>query len=239
MTNEELVYLYQQGDKTALNDLIEQNTGIVYKLVNKFYVEGTNSIDKEDLEQEGYLGLIVAADKYKFDVEHPCKFITYAVYWIYQKIQRYMKQKNTNNEISLNTSISKNGDNEIMDYIEGVDYSFENVEEKLYNQQLHQELEDVMNEHNTLKEREIIKFHYGWDNIKCMSLYEIGDILGITGERARQLKDNALRTIRNSKWARKKAIEIYGQKKRKAVYSIPGTVRSISFAERYLSNGVI
>ena len=31
MTNEELVF-YQQGDKQALDSLIEQNKGIIYKL---------------------------------------------------------------------------------------------------------------------------------------------------------------------------------------------------------------
>lgn len=50
MTNEELVF-YQQGDKQALDSLIEQNKGIIYKLVNRFYVEKTNSIDIDDLEQ--------------------------------------------------------------------------------------------------------------------------------------------------------------------------------------------
>lgn len=51
MTNEELVQLYQNGDKQALNELVENNTGIVYKLANKFYVNMTSSIDKDDLIQ--------------------------------------------------------------------------------------------------------------------------------------------------------------------------------------------
>src|SRR3712207_7622501 len=93
MTNEELVYLYQQGDKQVLDSLIEQNKGIVYKLVNKFYVEGTNSIDKEDLEQEGIIGLIIAAGKYDLNNPKKAKFITYAIHWIYSKINRYIKQR--------------------------------------------------------------------------------------------------------------------------------------------------
>ena len=56
MTNEELVELYQGGDKKALDLIIDQNKGMVYKLVNKFYTEDTSSIDKDDLEQEGFMG---------------------------------------------------------------------------------------------------------------------------------------------------------------------------------------
>lgn len=35
MSNEELVLLYQQGNKKALESLIEANEGIVKKLANK------------------------------------------------------------------------------------------------------------------------------------------------------------------------------------------------------------
>lgn len=234
VTNEELVQIYQDGNKQALNELIEKNTGMVYKLVNKFYVEGTNSIDREDLEQEGFIGLMIAADRYRSDNEHPCKFITYAAYWIYQKIHRFMKQKNTNDEMSLNTPEGDGNNKELMDYIEGVDYSFENVEERIYMQQLHAELDQVMNEKLTLRQREIIWLHYGWDNNKCMTHQAIADIFNVTRQRIYQLETHACIKIRNTSWARNKAIGLYVQKKEKAAYSISGTVESISFAERYL-----
>lgn len=69
MSNEELVKLYQEGNKEALKELIEQNRGIIFKMANKFYIGQTNSISVEDLEQEGYIGLMIAAQKYKFDKE--------------------------------------------------------------------------------------------------------------------------------------------------------------------------
>lgn len=58
MSNEELVQLYEDGNKGALDKLVELNRGMVYKLANRFYTEKTNSIDKEDLEQEGFMGLM-------------------------------------------------------------------------------------------------------------------------------------------------------------------------------------
>lgn len=130
--------------------------------------------------------------------------------------------------------MSDDGDTELVDYIKYIDYSFENVEEKIYRLQLRKELESVMNEYLTLKEREIIKLHFGWDNNKPMSLEEIGEIFKVTRERIRQLKDRSFRRLRYSKWGRLKAVEIYKYKKNQTMYSIPGTIESISFAERYL-----
>lgn len=239
MTNEELVYLYQNGDKQALETLIEQNKGIIYRLTNKFYVGGINSVDREDLQQEGTIGLITAAQKYNFDIEHPCKFITYAVYWVYQKMNRYIAFRNTNDEISLNTPMGDDGDTELMDFIEGMDYSFENAEEKIYRVQLQKELETTMREYLTLREREIVELYYGWDNNKCLTYEEIGGLFAVTKERVRQIEDKSLRKLRYSKWGRLKFKEIYTEKKKQTMYSIPGTVESISFAERYLCDEVI
>ncbi|MFL0198343.1 sigma-70 family RNA polymerase sigma factor [Clostridium sp. WILCCON 0269] len=198
MTNEELVELYQNGNEHALNELVELNKGLVYKLANRFYTGKTNSIDKEDLEQEGFIGLIAAADKYKFDIERPCKFSTYAVYWIYQKINGFIKTKNTNEETSLNIPASGDEDIELMDCIEGVDYSFENVEEKIYNQQLHKELEETMNKYNTLREREILKLRYGWDNCKCMTCQQLGEMHNVTKVTINNIERTALEKMRKS-----------------------------------------
>ncbi|KAJ52193.1 RNA polymerase primary sigma factor/RNA polymerase sporulation-specific sigma factor [Clostridium tetanomorphum] len=235
MTNEELVQLYQQGDKQALSKLMEQNTGIVYKLANKFYVEDTNSIDKEDLEQEGFIGLMIAAEKYDFNNPKKAKFTTYAVHWIYSKINRYITQKNTNDETSLNTPVGKDEDAEIMDTLKSVDYSFENVEERIYNQQLRKELEEVMMDHNTLKEREILKLRYGWNGNKPMTLNEVGGVFGTTLENVRYTENTALRKIRRSPWGAIKAEEIYTRKIEEAKYSIDKTINRINFADRYLS----
>ena len=115
MTNEELVLEYQEGNNNALNELIENNKGIVYKIANKFKITN-NSIDKDDLIQEGMLGLIIAADKYNFEKENKAKFITYAINWIYEKIyntvighstrEKYNTELN-NNCTSLNSPIGK------------------------------------------------------------------------------------------------------------------------------------
>lgn len=68
MNNEELVQLYQNGDNKALEELIQGNTGIIYKIANKY--DGINrELELDDLYQSGALGLITAAKKYDFNNE--------------------------------------------------------------------------------------------------------------------------------------------------------------------------
>lgn len=234
MSNEELVELYQQGSKHALDELMEQNKGIIYKLANKYYTGKTNSIDREDLEQEGFMGLIIAAGKYDINHVNKANFITYAIYWINQKIIRFLKYRNTNEETSLNIPIGETGNIEIIDFIEGVDYSFENIEDRIYLQQLREELDKVMNEVNTLTEREVLKFHYGWDYEKCMTLKEIGVLFGVNPERIRQIENRAIRKIRKSMWYRIEYKNHYKEIRNKTEFSYSDVENSIDFMNRYL-----
>lgn len=54
----------------------------------KFYTECDSAIDQDDLIQEGRIGLIVAAGKY--DINGDVPFASYAYYWIYQKMHRFI-----------------------------------------------------------------------------------------------------------------------------------------------------
>lgn len=237
MTNEELVQLYQAGDKQALDTLIEQNRGIIYTMANKFFIDKTNSIDREDLEQEGFIGLITAADKYKIDVENPCKFITYAIYWVHSKMQRFLSQKNTNDEISLNTPINEDGDTTLLDSIKDDYRPYENVEDRVYNQQLKQELEEAMCEYNTLKEREILKLRYGWNDSRCMTYEEIGNLFNISGASIKQSESLALLKIRRSAWGARKARELGYDKRINSYKSIYRRIEYLDYESRYLRSG--
>lgn len=210
MTNEDLVRLYQEGNKEVLIDIIEQNRGIVNKIVNHYYIEKTSSIDREDLLQEGYIGLIIATGRYKFNAENPCKFITYAIYWVAQRISRFIRTKNTSDETSLNAPVGVDGEGQLQDLIECKNNDYEKIEEKIYQQELRAELESVMDEANTLREREILKFHYGWDSNKEMIFDDISELFNVTPGRVRQIEAQALRKIRNTKWGRLKIREKYG-----------------------------
>jgi len=206
MTNEELVVLYQQGNQKALEQLIENNQKFIYKIVNKFYIEGINAIDKDDLIQEGNIGFMIACNKYDVNNEKKALFTTYAFHWIYSKISRFLTNRDTNDEMSLNVPVGNEEKNEVIDCIESKENCIENLEEKIYLSELRAELENVMRNSNTLHEREILKLYYGWD-MDPVTMEEIADILQSSSMKVRQTKDKAIRKIRNSVWGRKKIQE--------------------------------
>ena len=204
MTNEEMVKLYQEGNKQALEELLEANKGIIHKVAYKFYTEQTASIDIDDLIQEGNIGLIIAAQKYDFNNEKKAQFSTYAVYWIYSKINRFMKYRNTNEEISLNKPNSEGI--ELGDTLVSEEYDYCSVEDSIYHRELNQELHQAMNKFLTLKQRQVLNFRYGF-NCRTCSLKETGEIIGVTGSRVRQIENDGLRKLRKSSWGAMKIRE--------------------------------
>lgn len=86
MTNEQLVSKIQAGDDVTSNmlQLWQQNRGFIHMIASKFRAYE----DIEDLEQEGYFGLCSAVDGYDQDKG---VFISYAGFWIKQRIQRYVE----------------------------------------------------------------------------------------------------------------------------------------------------
>ncbi|MCF2570129.1 sigma-70 family RNA polymerase sigma factor [Mediterraneibacter glycyrrhizinilyticus] len=88
MTNEELVERIQAGDEKGkyLYRLWEQNYPFIKKIASKYSAVA----EFEDLIQEGYIGLHTAAMKY--DPQCGVLFLSYAGYWIQQKMIRYLQQ---------------------------------------------------------------------------------------------------------------------------------------------------
>ncbi len=82
----ELLQKAQAGDKSARDRLVEQNTGLVRSIVNRFTLKG---VDKEDLFQIGMIGLIKAIDY--FDLDYDVRFSTYAVPMITGEIRRFLR----------------------------------------------------------------------------------------------------------------------------------------------------
>lgn len=197
MNNEELVQLYQLGDKDALNELLEQNKGIINKVVNRYYIK-SNSIDREDLFQEGSIGLITAAKKYDFNNPKKALFITYAVNWINQKISRFLTQKNTNDETSLDKPIKADENMSIIDILNSDENIETDIVERLYQLELKEDLKQSMLQTNSLREREIISINFGLNSTIPLNLSEIGAILNITPGRVHQDKERALRKLRTN-----------------------------------------
>lgn len=209
MSNEKLVILYQQGNKQALESLIDGNGGIVRKLAIK-YNNINNLLELDDLIQAGYIGLINAANRYDSSMENKAAFVTYAFQYIEREIYNCVNGKGTrecnNNKFyrtvkSLNVPVGEEDETELLNMIDSHDMSMENIEEQLYLEQLRHELDKAMVQCNTLIEREILKLRYGW-NINPMTLDEIGEIFSITRGRVTSTEFKALRKIRYSVWGR-------------------------------------
>ena len=88
MTNEELVERIRAGENVQENmaALYDQTRGFIHSLVWKHRESGI----MEDLEQEGFLALYPAIENY--DPAAGMKFLTYAGFWIKQRIGRYMAE---------------------------------------------------------------------------------------------------------------------------------------------------
>lgn len=81
----ELIGRISKGDEEARKLLVEHNLRLSVAIAKRYTKSG---VSLNDLVQEGNMGLMMAADKYIS--EYGCKFSTYAVWWIKQKITRYI-----------------------------------------------------------------------------------------------------------------------------------------------------
>ena len=81
-----LIQRSHDGDEKAREQLVGENTGLVWCIVKRFFGRGT---DSEDLFQIGSIGLLKAIDK--FDLNYDVKFSTYAVPMISGEIRRFLR----------------------------------------------------------------------------------------------------------------------------------------------------
>lgn len=191
------------GDKDAQNKLVNANLRFVVKIANSFHIQ-----DKEDLINEGCLGLIKAAEK--FNPEYNVKFISYAVFWIKTYMQRAIREKFTAVKfpatkyaemkkeewqfVSLDKTIQKDGKEvSVVSLIE--DTKMNTPEENFCK---NKEYSDLRNAVNSLKEKEksVIIKRFGLDGKAPMSLSEIGAEMGYTKERIRQIEVQGLSSLK-------------------------------------------
>jgi RNA polymerase primary sigma factor len=241
--DEELVLAegVKNGDRAALNELIESNLSFVVKVSIEYRNLG---LPFEDLLNEGNIGLIEAAHRY--DASKGTKFITYAIWWIRKSIlkalsehsnlvrvpnyqmkkvreirdaeaslrrslgraperaeisQRLSKSVNkidqvlqfSMREVSLDEKIGKDRDKPISDYL--VDPASSSPEDDM----IHRESSSLVGEamsHLTEQERVVVAFRFGLAGGPPLTLKEIGEKMGISRERVRQIECQAKARLR-------------------------------------------
>lgn len=87
--NEDLVRRIQDGQTEMKEQLCLQNTGLIMKIIKP--VSGFT--DLEDLKQEGFCGLLEAAQRY--DPDKGVSFAVYAWQWIRAAVYRYISSNHT------------------------------------------------------------------------------------------------------------------------------------------------
>lgn len=83
---EDLIARAQNGDKSASEDLVTENSGLIWSVARRFLGRG---VDSDDLYQLGCLGFLKAVDG--FDLAYGTQFSTYAVPKISGEIRRFLR----------------------------------------------------------------------------------------------------------------------------------------------------
>ena len=87
---EELIRLSQEGDQSATEQLVTENSGLIWSVARRFSGRGTET---DDLYQLGCLGFLKAVEG--FDLSFGTQFSTYAVPKIAGEIRRYLRDDGT------------------------------------------------------------------------------------------------------------------------------------------------
>lgn len=226
--------------------LTKSNLRFVVSTAKKYQGRG---VKLADLIEEGNYGLIIAARKY--DPDLGVRFISYAVWWVRQRILKYIGENGRLARIPLNTVTKANKVNRIKNkHIEegmsehaalqaalketGLDLdtylkieglknptrldvpqydngdSTETLDRFIYEETVptdenaeKTDLLDILKASlQTLppREEQILNLYFSLDEENDMTLEKIGNILGVTRERIRQLRDRALERLRKGEY---------------------------------------
>jgi len=196
----ELILKAKNGDLNAQNEILTANLRFVFNVASRYKGNGAAI---SDLISEGNMGLVKAIQK--FNPEKDVKFISYAVWWIRNAMQEFIKKRQTTLNIEkeddyLNSPVitdSFNVDDED-DYVTKRETVLSNEEDET-KRELHKNQKKIVDEllsNLSWRERFIIEQYYGI-NEKEKNLEEIGKMLGITKERVRQIKKVSLSKLRS------------------------------------------
>ena len=103
MSDEDLITIIKSGDKSALDFLINKYKELVNMKVSKFFIIGA---EKEDIVQEGLIGLFKAINSYKPEKQN--SFKTFANLCIERQLITAIKTSNRQKHMPLNSYLSLN-----------------------------------------------------------------------------------------------------------------------------------
>lgn len=120
ISDEELINQIRENDPQALNEIIERYKSLIEIRVSNYFINGA---EKDDLMQEGRIGLFKAIMNY--DAEKDASFNTFANLCIERQLINAVKNSNRQKHMPLNNYVSLNGSDD--------DSSNENIDTVLNN----------------------------------------------------------------------------------------------------------
>lgn len=187
LKDEELIEMIKQGDDQAQDYLIGRYKDLVNMKVSKYYIIGA---EREDIVQEGLIGLFKAVKGYKPDMQN--SFKTFANLCIERQLITAIKASNRQKHMPLNSYLSLNtsayDEEENTSLIEVFnDKTVEDPLDTLTKKEYYETVENAIDKHLSNFEKQVL-FKY----IKGKSYVQIADELDTPVKSI----DNAIQRIR-------------------------------------------
>lgn len=210
-----LVEMAKNGDNSSFQRVLDVFKPLIYSLATKF---ASNPSYKDDLIQEGIIGLYCAINKY--DINKSENFGMYAYFWIKQAISRMADKSSSLIRIpirkhqkirKMKREKNKNKDN--INSLVNYNFSFISIDDSGFNQEDHSLIEKIPSNDNPVsyleskmneedfefllsilnkRERDIIEKRYGLTSTIPMTLKEIAHQYKLTSESIRKIEIQAL-----------------------------------------------
>ena len=195
-----LLKLCSKGDLEAKNKILESNLKFVFDVAKRYSGRG---VPIGELISEGNMGLIKAIERYDYDRD--VKFISYAVWWIRQYMLDAIKKRKLHRFVEIDPKEGSSGiiervvPDEEDDFVTEYDARYSNEGEERRKELTENQKNVLAKLMRVLNERErfVVEGYYGINGKKELTLSEIGNKMGISSERMRQVKITAIRKLRS------------------------------------------
>lgn len=186
-TDEELIIRYRDGDKQIMDYLMDKYKHVVRSKASRMFILGA---DKDDLIQEGMIGLFKAVRDY--DSGRDASFLTFAELCVSRQMYTAIQAANRKKHLPLNSYISlyKNSEDEIFEgqLIGAIrDSSEQNPEEILIDRENVEALQTIIDQELSTFERQVLEL-----SMTGMGYIDIARLLG----KDPKSTDNALNRVK-------------------------------------------
>jgi len=171
---------------------VAHNTGLCFRWIKEY-----NEFERQALSSELNLGLFRAFEKH--DISFKTKFSTYATWWIKSKKHRIAKRQNrTKPTISLEAPIRGMEGTSISSTVHDPKAQDPSDLTRITNKTLGASLTKALSSLKNNRDQVVLRLLYGLDGSIPKTLQEVGQQLGVTRSRVRQIEVRALKLLKSN-----------------------------------------